>query len=60
MIICRASGDCGTCHNTHECNQHVICDECNEIIVLDDGYYEINGEHFCKDCLDAKFLRRSI
>ena len=64
MIKCKGSGDCDTCYNINECNKHVVCDECNEVIAYEgdtnDGYYEINGDHYCKDCLDVQFLRRSI
>lgn len=55
MIRCNGNyGDCDRCTKTN-CYTWYECDVCGEII--DDNYYDIDGEHYCSECLNNEFKR---
>ena len=55
MIRCSGNnGDCDNCTQTN-CKQVLVCDSCGEAIY--DTYYDIDGEHYCEECLDNNFKR---
>jgi len=41
----------------YEINAVFKCDYCHEGIYESDAYYEIEGEFYCKDCLDDNFMK---
>ena len=41
----------------YETNAIFKCDYCYEGIYEGDSYYEIEGEVYCKDCLDDNFMK---
>jgi len=41
----------------YEANAIIRCDYCYGGIYESDSYYEIEGEVYCKDCLDDNFMK---
>lgn len=46
---CCGAWDCDNCHQTNECDKHVICDECGA--ELYEEFYEVDGDELRLDCL---------
>lgn len=52
---CFSAWDCDNCHNSGECVKSVECDICGE--ECDENYYDINGNDYCRDCMENLFQR---
>lgn len=53
--IYNAFKDCDACGNCKKESQEdiLVCENCEEVI--QDYYYDINGEILCNDCMNKKY-----
>jgi len=53
-LICESGArECDGCMNCHEdADPKMLCDKCSEGIYEGDGYYALDGENVCSDCID--------